>query len=241
MPEIHHIFLDDGGVLNDNSLRAPQWQRLVGEFFVPRLGGTPEAWAEANRSTFEVAWGRMLERIETFDLKTDSYSEICRLYDLDWLGLMCEGMGIEPLPEEQAVLLAREVDAYIMPRVRAAYPGAVESVKLLSKAYALYTASGGASYELSYTFSGLGIEGFFHRLYGPDLVNCPKASPEYYRRIFADADVDPAEALVLDDKRLCLSWAQEAGAGAVIRVGAGPQTDGVAVIASLAELPALLE
>jgi len=33
------IFLDDGGVMNDNNARALQWQRLVGEYFVPLLGG----------------------------------------------------------------------------------------------------------------------------------------------------------------------------------------------------------
>lgn len=43
------VFLDDGGVMNDNSQRALQWQRLVSEFFVPLLGGTPDAWIEANR------------------------------------------------------------------------------------------------------------------------------------------------------------------------------------------------
>ncbi len=32
------ILLDDGGVMNDNRLRGEQWQRLVGEFFAPRLG-----------------------------------------------------------------------------------------------------------------------------------------------------------------------------------------------------------
>lgn len=34
------IFVDDGGVMNDNRLRAPQWRRLLGEFFPPRLGGS---------------------------------------------------------------------------------------------------------------------------------------------------------------------------------------------------------
>ncbi len=38
------IFLDDGGgVMNDNEVRGPQWQRLVGEYFSPTLGGAPEA------------------------------------------------------------------------------------------------------------------------------------------------------------------------------------------------------
>jgi hypothetical protein len=42
--QIRVVFLDDGGVLNDNERRAPEWRRLLGEFFAPRLGGTPEAW-----------------------------------------------------------------------------------------------------------------------------------------------------------------------------------------------------
>ena len=42
------IFLDDGGVMNDNRLRGTQWQRMVAEFFVPKLGGTLEAWTAAN-------------------------------------------------------------------------------------------------------------------------------------------------------------------------------------------------
>ena len=33
--------------MNDSRRRSVQWQRLVGEFFAPRLGGTAEAWAAA--------------------------------------------------------------------------------------------------------------------------------------------------------------------------------------------------
>src|SRR5260221_13517654 len=59
-------FLDDGGVMNDNSTRALQWQRLVSEFFVPLLGGPAEAWTHANRVVadrlFEpVAWRRRVQ------------------------------------------------------------------------------------------------------------------------------------------------------------------------------------
>jgi hypothetical protein len=43
------IFLDDGGVMNDNCRRSSQWQRRAGTFFAPRLGGEPAAWARANR------------------------------------------------------------------------------------------------------------------------------------------------------------------------------------------------
>ena len=36
------VFLDDGGVMNDNNERGLQWQRLVSEYFVPLLGGPRE-------------------------------------------------------------------------------------------------------------------------------------------------------------------------------------------------------
>ena len=38
------VFLDDGGVMNDNNERGLQWQRLVSEFFAPLLGGPADAW-----------------------------------------------------------------------------------------------------------------------------------------------------------------------------------------------------
>jgi hypothetical protein len=60
------ILLDDGGVMNDTRLRGPQYQRLVGDFFAPRLGGEKVAWAEANRiciaSIFEPeSWRRRVQ------------------------------------------------------------------------------------------------------------------------------------------------------------------------------------
>src|SRR5205814_3301613 len=59
---IRVVFLDDGGVLNDNDRRAPEWRRLLGEFFAPRFGGTPEAWGEANQVVFDGIW-RDWERV----------------------------------------------------------------------------------------------------------------------------------------------------------------------------------
>ena len=57
------IFLDDGGVMNDNALRGAQWQRLVGEFLAPRLGGDPEARAQANKVVAERMWRRYQEEV----------------------------------------------------------------------------------------------------------------------------------------------------------------------------------
>ena len=56
---VEAIFLDDEGVLNDNSLRAPQWQRLISEFMVSRFGGDTEAWGEANLQ-FVIEEGKLM-------------------------------------------------------------------------------------------------------------------------------------------------------------------------------------
>jgi hypothetical protein len=78
------IFLDDGGVMNDNNVRALQWQRLVGEYFVPLLGGSPEAWSRANRVVtdrlFEPdAWRRRVQAAA-------DYRSFDRDYQVEWLG-----------------------------------------------------------------------------------------------------------------------------------------------------------
>src|SRR5689334_9804797 len=86
------IFLDDGGVMNDNRKRGPQWQYLVSEFFVPLLGGTPEAWMEANRSVVN----RLLEPVawQTRLLSATDYKSFDRAYQLDWLRGMVELVGV---------------------------------------------------------------------------------------------------------------------------------------------------
>ncbi len=47
MPPLN-IFLDDGGVITDKQRRAAEFGRLVGDYFVPLLGGTEEAWTRSH-------------------------------------------------------------------------------------------------------------------------------------------------------------------------------------------------
>ena len=57
MPRV--LFLDDGGVLNDNALRGPEWLRLIGGFMPARLGGTADQWARANSVVFPRVWATL--------------------------------------------------------------------------------------------------------------------------------------------------------------------------------------
>jgi HAD superfamily hydrolase (TIGR01509 family) len=234
------VFLDDGGVMNDNAMRGPQWQRLVAEFFAPILGGAPAAWAEANRVVAEgllepAAWRARV-------LAAADYASFDRAYQRDWLAGMCTLVGVAAPPEEEGFALANRAGGWITRRVRSACPGAVEAVRALAAlGYALHTASGEPSADLAGYLDGMGVRDHFGRLYGPDLLDTFKEGPDYYARLFADAGVAPADALVVDDSPRAVAWAREVGARAVL-VSAAPTGDGAtARIAGLAELPAVIE
>ncbi|KAF8977198.1 hypothetical protein BGZ46_007569 [Entomortierella lignicola] len=112
--------------------------------------------------------------------------------------------------------------------------------------FEMYTSSGEQATELELTFRTLGIstltapttipntnasiledtsgsklaerhlQPVFTKLYGPDLIECPKSSSLFYERIFQDSKVDPRDAVVVDDKEYILGWAKVHGARTVL-------------------------
>ena len=207
------LFLDDGGVMNDNRLRAPQWQQLCGEFLAPRLGGRPEQWAEANGSAMAAdLWtGTGFHR-----RPHEPFATLYREYQLSWMRVMCEYVGVPVPPDEEALALEREVSDYVTARVRSALPGAIDAIRALQDAgFTLHTASGEVSSELHHYLDGMGVRDCFGHLFGSDVVDAWKGSAEYYRRMFAHSGVDAGAAIVVDDNANCCRWAAEAGAQAV--------------------------
>jgi len=234
------ILLDDGGVMNDNRLRGEQWPLLVGEFFAPRLGGTVAAWADANRIVIQdiLEATNWLRRIQM----CSDYSSFEREYWLDWLGAMAQLVGVSLPPDEECIQLARQAEDYVIPRVRSAFPGASEAIQHLhAEGYTLHTASGESSVHLTHYLEGMGVRHCFGRLYGADLLNTFKEGPEYHTRLFADLQIAPADALVVDDSPRALAWARSLGARTVLVGSAGAVVDGTMHIHSLAGLPALLQ
>ncbi len=234
------VFLDDGGVMNDNRLRGEQWQRLVAEFFVPRLGGASEAWAKANGVVMDAmlepaAWRERLQSAR-------DYHHFDRRYQLDWLKGMCALVGVAAPPDDECYELACQAAASVTCRVHSAFPGVVEAIRALhQQGYLLYTASGEPSTDLAGYLHAMDVRDCFQRLYGPDLINTFKAGPDYYKRLFADAGVEPAQALVIDDSPQAAGWATQAGARAVLVGQASAGHDGIIQIASLAELPVMIQ
>ena len=242
MANIEAIFIDDGGVMNDNDVRGPQWQRLVAEYLAPRLGGDHSAWKEANKVVLE----RQIARFEQGVVFQGNrgFPDVWQDEEKRWLREMCELVGVDaPSDDEECWRLARETSAYVTPRVQAGLPGVVDAIDSLHRGgYALYAASGEFSEDLDGYLTGMGVRPRFNRLYGPDLVNTWKSSRLFYDRIFADAGVSPSNALVVDDSAKAVQWAGEAGAATVHVSTQSPEAaEGYPAIGGLRELPSFIE
>jgi HAD superfamily hydrolase (TIGR01509 family) len=233
-----NIFLDDGGVITDKQRRAAQFGRLVGDYFVPLLGKTEEAWTRAHHAVVD----QLADPQSMSVLTAADFVDFYRAYQLRWLGGMCELLDLPAPPEEECLDLASRALGWITCHIQAALPGAVETIQLLYRqGYVLHTASGSCSLELAGYFEGLGVRRCFGHLYGADLINTFKEGSEYYARLFADAGVQPVEALVVDDSADATRWAAQFGARTVL-IGSRPhpETGTTPRLESLTELPAFL-
>ncbi|MDQ6858338.1 MAG: hypothetical protein M3Z65_05020 [Chloroflexota bacterium] len=194
-------------MLNDNDRRAAEWRRLLGEYFAPRLGGTPPAWAEANRRVFLALWDDW-HRLR--DRGLEAGPSWWPDQDRRWLSGMCEQVGVTvPADVDGTVRASR---AHVMAHIDCAYPDAGSAMRAMRTAgLTLHLASGGQSRELEAYLRRMGVWELIERPYGVDLLGVNKTSARYYERIREDSDVDPRDALVVDSHAEPLEWADAAG------------------------------
>ncbi|MDP9320099.1 MAG: hypothetical protein M3P16_03260 [Chloroflexota bacterium] len=204
---VRAVFLDDGGVLNDNERRAPEWRRLLGEYFVPSLGGTLEAWAAANTFVIEDIW-RDWQRLQ--ELGEAVGPEWWPAQDPRWLAGMCERVGVAvPIDVEGTV---RASQLHVLRNIQCAYSDAAPAMRAMhAKGIALHLASGGQAWELEAYMRRMGVWELVGRPYGVDLIGTSKTSRRYYERIVADSSVDPRAAIVVDSHARPLEWADATG------------------------------
>src|SRR5258708_31393548 len=93
-----NIFLDDGGVITDKQQRAAKFSRLVGDYFVPLLGKTAEAWTCAH----QVVVDRLPDPQSLSAITAADFVSFYRTYQLHWVPEMCELLGLSTPPEERA-------------------------------------------------------------------------------------------------------------------------------------------
>jgi len=228
---IRVVFLDDGGVLNDNERRAPEWRRLLGEYFVPRFGGTPEAWAAANTVVIDDQWRRWQElRARGEEVGPDWWPAQSR----PWLTGMFERVGI-PVPADIEGT-ARASQLHVMRNIDCAYPDAAPAMRTMhERGVALHLASGGQAWELEEYVRRMGVWDLIGRPYGADLLGVNKIGPRYYERIAEDSGVDPRAAIVVDSHAEPLEWAESVGFHTVHldRLGTGSRFTRIATLDQL--------
>jgi FMN phosphatase YigB (HAD superfamily) len=233
---IRVVYLDDGGVLNDNERRAPEWRRLLGEWFTPRLGGTPEAWAAANTIVIEDIW-RDWQRLQARgdEVGPDWWPAQHRR----WLTGMCERVGVAVPADIEGT--ARASQLHVMRNIDCAYADAAPAMRALhAKETTLHLASGGQAWELEAYMRRMGVWELIGRPYGADLIGANKTNRRFYERIAEDSGVDPGDAIVVDSHAEPLEWADSVGFRTVHldRLGTGSR---FTRIASLAEVLPLLD
>ncbi|MCH8906750.1 MAG: HAD hydrolase-like protein [Candidatus Heimdallarchaeota archaeon] len=207
----YSLFFDDGGVLNDNELRESEWRILVGEYFVPKFGGTMEQWATANKTVFD----EFLARFETeYEGNSDyDFEEMWRKEDLIWIDSMIQEVGVEMnMTDDKKLKLVRDASVWIIGKVDSAIPGMVDIVTYLFKEhYRLYMALSSRFYELEGYLTNMNIRHMFTGLYGPDLISTPKSSSKYYCKIFKKENLRAEAVIVIDDTPSKLEYAKETG------------------------------
>jgi FMN phosphatase YigB (HAD superfamily) len=204
------LFFDDGGVMSDNSRKGKQWRNFIVKFFVPRYGGNPTIWREANRQVVRIwmeKWKQMIDKGTNLD-----YEKYQDYEDKSWINHIFDALGVDKPPKHEYSLIRREFEEWIAPQIRADIEGIITVIKRLKTSYNLYTASGHSSWVLKGILTGMGVIDYFTNFYGPDIVGVMKGGLEFYRRIFTHAQVHPSYAVVIDDNPKLLRYADQLGA-----------------------------
>jgi HAD superfamily hydrolase (TIGR01509 family) len=234
------LFFDDGGVLNDNKIRGQQWKTFVGEYYSQRFGGEPEIWGKANykliSTLFDVFWQ---DGKEYFDDYQSFYNDFKRNMVL---GMFKEAGKSLPrnINIEEVFNSARD---YVIPKIRSAIPGIIDSIKKLSaRGFILYTAAGAVSSEMKMYLEGMDIIQHFKEFYGPDLVNTWKSGIGYYKAIFKHSGVNPSKSIIIEDQPRFLENAQEVGADVIQACITGQHKPQFPFfVENMSELPLIIE
>ena len=204
------IFLDDGGVMNDNKCREPQWRELLSEFFASRYGGAKDNWKSANKYAFD----KFMDNYNrtTKENPLINYNAFLKKMMSKWVTDMFNFVKIDPPPRDERFQLSREVEEWVTPRVECAYPGIIDTIiDLKKRGYTLCTASGEVSWTLKGYLSGMEVIDCFTKFYGPDLINTLKGSTIFYQKIVNDMKISPEDAIVVDDSSTQLKFAKMLG------------------------------
>lgn len=157
----------------------------------------------------------------------------------------CKAMNISLQSSDSPSEIAARIQFEALTCCNAAFPEAYDVLQqLFEMGVRIQMASSQESDYLLAALIGAGIESFTESKFGPNLVDCAKEGPEFYRRIISAINANPKDAIVLDDQLRCLQWAKEAGIDRLIWLSHEASSaipEGVSVIRTLNELPEIIK
>jgi len=234
------LFIDNDGTLTDAHEHGRRYTRRLGELMVPRYGGTVGAWAQANEACFSASMEWYHDHVTEYEDANfwDGWRQV-------WVVELFRHMGLEPLPWDEGNALARRLAFECPAGISTLFPGAGKAIEELAAAgYRLNMASNAHSLHCRGLLVGAGLTPYFACAFGPDLVDLPDKSVEFYRRIFAYVGLPAEQAIVIDDNGEPLAMASEVGARTIlVDHGHGREVLAVEpdlVLDSIAELPAAI-
>ena len=227
------VFLDVDGVMLDPVRTPAEWIRLIGDVLAPALGGEPADWGRANAEAFPRV---IADRTAWYDddPATAEHSLITLL-----LREQCRIVGVAYPGDDAAFALGREIDLHVCRNSDSAFPATIDVIRELATTHQLHTATGNPSWRVEALLEQWGVRDLFGVTTGTDLVGVTKDTEDFYRRVFALADVPAAHAVVVDDSASQLRIAHAVGARTVLVAPerAAPDDAVGVVITNIAELP----
>ncbi|MBI5666444.1 MAG: HAD family hydrolase [Chloroflexi bacterium] len=207
---ITHILFDLYGTLVDSRLMIPCYAQQLGRVMADRYGGTPDAWADANR--------RIVADWDSYYADLDFEGDN-GLDDL-WEGMIRTTRALfrltntpEPVMDELAAL-SRELPYLATSGCDALFPEARGVIERLHGAgYRLGVASHTTTAQARGTLAGAGVlEYFAGPILGPDVTGMFAKN----RRFYLAAALPPETCLVIDDSPDGIRGAKAAGMTAVL-------------------------
>jgi phosphoglycolate phosphatase-like HAD superfamily hydrolase len=235
-----HLFLDFDDTISDYIELGGQYVTRLASLLSSEFGGTDLEWASILPAAIAASLDRYAKRFGNKPqpgfaawAEDERARVVSELFDTMNRTL--------PLNESPVSLVDR-LQWGALTSCCAPLPGARAALAEISESgVRVHMASSWGSKYLLAALIGADLDTFVETKFGPDLVDCPKEGPEFYRRIFRKCDIQPHQAIVLDDQVMCLDWAEEAGARVIqVCIKSDSRPEFPISILNLSDLPAAL-
>jgi FMN phosphatase YigB (HAD superfamily) len=241
MPADTYLFIDFENTLCDMAAHREQFAGVLCRLLSEEFGGQRDQWHSAIRHQLALSMGDYARKFTGDPLAGyNAWVDQERVRATTGIFTAME----VPLPtDEPVVKLAKRLQFDALTGCNSLLEGTESALKeLFDQGVRTQLASAQESEYLLAALIGAGVESYTESKFGPDLVDCAKEGPEFYRRIFAACEIRPSQAIVVDDQAMCLDWAEEAGARVVqaALLPDSPEPEFPIVLRSFSDLPRLI-